>query len=203
MLWVTSTERIVTKTSRPISTGRQTLTNASSPMKPRSPHRERRPRVACAAAADRDAIAGPGAAADVGPPAGELEARARSSVSSPAANDLLAADRAVRADRDAVLEHDPRRDDDGAGTERDVRADARRRARGRRRPSRPRRAPRTLPGLPRRSRGTPVDHAELARPGRTRPAASRSRSRARRRARRPRPRPRGRRREEAPRRPRP
>ena len=37
MLCVTISDRIVRKTSRPISTGRQTLTNASSPTKARSP----------------------------------------------------------------------------------------------------------------------------------------------------------------------
>src|SRR4026209_972117 len=37
MLWVTISDRIVRKASRPISTGRQTLTNASSPTNARSP----------------------------------------------------------------------------------------------------------------------------------------------------------------------
>ena len=37
MLWVTISDRIVRKTSRPINTGRQTLTNVSSPTNARSP----------------------------------------------------------------------------------------------------------------------------------------------------------------------
>ena len=105
MLWVTIIERIVRNTSRPMSTGRQTLTNASSPTNARSPtasvaHGSRWPPPPIRI--ERPAQI----------PAPRNARRQRSSrsapncVSSPIGDDLLADDRRPRPEANAVLDDD-------------------------------------------------------------------------------------------------
>ena len=98
--------------------------------------RERRPRVAVAAAADPDRAAAPDPRAEERAAAAQLEVGAELRELSDR-DDLLADDRRARAEPDAVLDDDPRRDDERSLAEIDAVADLRLPPRGAPRPSRP------------------------------------------------------------------
>ncbi len=136
MLWVTISERMVRKTSRPMSTGPADVHERLVADEREIADGERRPRVAMAAAAEPHRAPAPDPRAEERAPAAKLEIGAELRELADR-DDLLAEHGRTRAEPHAVLDHDPRRDDERAVAEVDAVADRGRRPRGARRPSRP------------------------------------------------------------------
>ena len=122
MLCVTMRDRIVRKTSPPDQHGAADVDERLVADEGEIPDREHRPRVPVPAPAEPDRPPRPDAGTEERTAAGELEVCAELARGADG-DDLLAAHCRARADLDAVLEDDLRRDDERAFAENDVFAD--------------------------------------------------------------------------------